>query len=58
VTEKDSIGGLRMFYRGKELKNEMVLEDCGFQRSYKDEEGLEQSIAICILCHVVKITDI
>ena len=46
-----------MFYRGKELKNECCLDDSGFQRIYKDEEGIEQPLTICILCHIGKITE-
>ena len=30
VPQLTSINGLRMFYRGKELKNKMKLKDCGF----------------------------
>ena len=47
-----------MFYRGRELKNDLYLKDCGLQTVYKDEEGLEQKLAVCILCNISKITDI
>ena len=46
-----------MFYRGKELKNSMKLKDCAFQLSYKDEEGIQQDLAVCILCHTPKIQE-
>ena len=46
-----------MFYRGKELKNNIKLKECGFQLSYKDEEGIKQDLAVCVLCHTPKIQE-
>ena len=44
-------------YRGLELKDNSRVIDCNFVTEYKDEEGIKQKIAICILCHTPKMQE-
>ena len=57
VPSPNSLFGLRFFYRGKELKNEVKLSECNFQTTFKDEEGLMQPLAVCLLSHTSKIPE-
>lgn len=57
VPDPNTIYGLRMFYRGKELKNDVKLNNCNFQTTFKDEEGLVQPLTVCLLCHTSKSDD-
>ena len=50
----DEIQTLRVFYRGKELQDDIELGSAGIQTEAKNEEGLVEKIQVGMLVHVVK----